>query len=192
MPRKPRRESESGVYHFIVRGVNKKKLFHRPEDYEFYRALLVEYKTALGIEIYHYCLMNNHVHLVLKAPDLSTLSRFGHFTQRRHAYYYCKTYRWAEQVFRKRFLSLPIENDAYLLECGRYVERNPLEAKLIDRIEDYPYTSLPFYIAGKADALVSESPAFLSLSVDERERRRIYRFYVLQERIKEEGFLEPF
>ncbi len=192
MPRKPRRESESGVYHFIARGVNKKKLFHRPEDYEFYRALLVEYKTALGIKIYHYCLMNNHVHLVLKAPDLSALSRFGHFIQRRYAYYYCKTYRWAEQVFRKRFLSLPIENDAYLLECGRYIERNPLEAKLVDQVEKYPYSSSSFYITGKADPLVSESPAFLSLSVDERERRRIYRFYVLQERIKEEGFLEPF
>lgn len=192
MPRKPRQESKSGVYHFIVRGVNKKKLFHRPEDYQSYRELLREYKKNLSIEIYHYCFMNNHVHLILRAPDLDSLSRFGHFVQRRYAYYYCKTYKWAEQVFRKRFLSLPIENDVYLLECARYIERNPLEAKLTEDLEKYPHTSFPFYALGKPDGLINESPGFLSLGKIDRERRQIYRFYVLQNRTQSENLLVPF
>lgn len=192
MPRKPRQPSPAGVYHFITRGVNKKKLFHREDDYSRYLELLNEYCVKLGVQIYHYCLMTNHVHIALKAEDLSNLSRFAHFTQRRYAYYYCKTYRWSEQVFRRNFLSLPISDDAYLLECGRYIERNPLKAKLVEDPRDYPYTSYPFYAFGTKDCLLSESPLYSTLGASDKERMAAYRFYVTHTRAQEVEEKMPF
>ena len=182
MPRKPRQESPVGVYHFITRGVNKKKLFHKDKDYKSYLELISEYRDRFNIQIYHYCLMTNHVHLLLKATDLSALSQFGHFTQRRYAYYYCKTYHWSEQVFRRNFTSLPIAEDAHLLECGRYIERNPLKAKLVQDLKDYPYTSYSYYSLGKEDPLITESPLYPTLGHSSLERMFVYRFYVTHER----------
>ncbi len=137
MPRKPRKTSASGVYHFVTRGVNKKKLFHKDDDYRAYLLLVKEYADRFDVQTYHYCLMTNHIHLVLKSPDLEMLGKFAHFVQRRYAYYYCKTHRWSEQVFKRNYSSFPIESDAYLLECGRYVERNPLTAKLVGSPEEH-------------------------------------------------------
>ena len=178
MPRHPRQVSPTGVYHFINRGVNKKILFHRPEDFDYYLKLILEYKERLNIQIYHYCFMSNHTHMLLQAADTSPLSQFAHFIQRRYAYYYCKTYHWSEQVFRKRFIALPIEKDAYLLECGRYIERNPLDAHLVENLINYYYSSYNFYAYNKPDPLVTESPLYSTLGRSQDERMNIYRFYV--------------
>jgi REP element-mobilizing transposase RayT len=105
MPRRPRQESPAQTYHFINRGVNKKKIFHGAKDYDFYLGLLKEYCQKLNVQIYHYCIMSNHAHLIVKTEDLGSLSKFGHFTHRRYAYYYCKTYHWSEQVFRRNISS---------------------------------------------------------------------------------------
>ena len=93
MPRKKREESPTGVYHWIARGMNKKDLFHRQGDYERFRELILEYKTAFSIAIYHYCFMTNHVHLLVQSEDLQSLSLFSHYVQRRYAYYYCGKYK---------------------------------------------------------------------------------------------------
>ena len=185
MARKTRRENPVGFYHFITRGVNKRKLFHQDKDFKKYLELVREYRDLLGIHIYHYCLMNNHVHILLKAGTMSALSQFGHFTHRRYAYYYCRTYDLSGQVFRRNFVSLPIARDNYLLECGRYIERNPLKAKLVKNLEDYPYSSYAHYVEGKNDPLVTESPLFLTLAHTPLERKAVYRFYVTHTREQE-------
>jgi putative transposase len=185
MARKPRNPSSAGTYHFIARGVNKKKIFHKKDDYSFYMGLVREYAQRLGVSVYHYCILSNHLHLIIRADSIKTLGDFGHFTHRRYAYYYCKTYRWSEQVFRRNFLSIPIEDDAYLLECGRYIERNPLDAGLVKKPEDYPYSSYRFYALGEENPLLEESPAYLGLAHNKKERRAIYSFYVGQERKRE-------
>lgn len=192
MPRKPRQISPAGVYHFISRGVNKKHLFHCRDDYEYYLCLLKEYSERLAIKIYHYCLMPNHTHLLIQVDDVTSLSRFGHFVQRRYAYYYCKNHHWSEQVFRKRFISLPVEDDQYLLECGRYIERNPLKTKLCSDPKDYPYTSYSFYGHNKPNVLITSSPAYLGLSPRQEERAVIYQNYVMQPRIQEMELVSAF
>lgn len=182
MARKSRQASPTGVYHFINRGVNKKKLFHRKEDFERYLGLVREYSLKLSAPVYHYCIMPNHSHILLRCSDVADLSRFGHFIQRRYAYYYCKAYHWSEQVFRKRFMSIPIEDDAYLSECGRYIERNPLKAKMVDDLKDYPYSSYSYYAEGKPDSVVTPSPAYLEMGRTTEERISAYRSYATQAR----------
>ena len=192
MSRRPRKQSPTQLYHFINRGVNKKKIFHRAKDYDFYLGLLKEYCEKLNVQIYHYCLMSNHAHLILKTQDLGSLSKFGHFTHRRYAYYYCKTYHWSEQVFRRNFMSTAISDDGYLMECGRYVERNPVDAKLVGNPADHPYSSYLFYATGKENALLTESPLYLNFGHSLTERRAAYRFYVCQERQKIKELTAPF
>ncbi len=119
MPRKKRQKSPTGVYHWIVRGMNKKYLFHDGEDYEYFKKLLVEYKQVCLMTIYHYCLMTNHVHLLLHAEELEELSRFSHYVQRRYAYYYCGKYKWSGSVFQRGYRSMVIDRDEYLLECEK-------------------------------------------------------------------------
>ncbi len=182
MPRKSRQHSASGYHHFINRGVNKKRVFHRPEDFEFYKGLLREYKDRFGVRILHYCLMSNHTHLIVGCDDLPSLGKFAHFIQRRYAYYYCKTYHWSEQVFRSRYMSLPIESDSYLLECGRYIERNPFDAELVADPKDYSYSSFGFYAYGTPDELITETPLYDTLGQNLQERRLVYRFNVLHNR----------
>jgi putative transposase len=192
MPRKPRCASSTGVYHFVNRGVNKEKLFHRKGDYDFYCSLMQEYSEKLNIQIYHYCLMANHTHLLIQTANLEELSRFGYFIQRRYAYYYSKSYSWPEQVFRKRFFSLSVEKDSQLLECGRYIERNPVQAGITNSPTDYAYSSYQHYVGLRHDEFITYSPTYLDLSHLPAERQRLYQLYVCHERavpLKQKEFL---
>lgn len=186
MPRKKRAESPTGVYHWIVRGMNKKDLFHEPKDYWRFRELIIEHKAAYAISVYHYCFMTNHAHMLLRSETLEALSGFSHYLQRRYAYYYCGQYQWTGSVFQRGYRSFPVDRDEYLLECGRYIERNPLKARLVERPDDYKHSSYHYYAKGKEDDLVSPSPAYLGLSPNPLERRKIYEKYVREYRIQEE------
>ncbi len=192
MPRKNRIASETGVYHFINRGVNKKRLFHQREDYRTYLALMDEHAKDLGIRIYHYCLMTNHTHLLLRTLDVESLSRFGHYLQRRYAYYYSRTHDWPEQVFRKRFIALPIQKDSYLLECGRYIERNPIRAKIVEDPTDFVYSSYGYYGLGYENGLVTPNPLYEDMGFSKNERILAYRDYVRADRPYEEIVDEKF
>lgn len=192
MPRKPRQASPTGVYHFINRGVNKKKLFHTDGDYQYYLGLLKEHSNLLGIQIHHYCLMSNHTHLLLKAEDISLLSKFGHFVQRKYAYYYCKNHSWSEQVFRKRFISLVIDKDAYFLECGRYIERNPLRAKLVKELKEYPYSSYSYYAHQKPNDVLTQNPFYEDMGKTDEARVDAYQAYLTQDRPYEDMVDETF
>ena len=187
MPRQTRKASSTFVYHWIVRGVNKKSLFHWPADYFHYLRLLEEYKRRFNIRVYHYCLMSNHTHLILHSKDLASLSSFSHYVQRCYAYFYKTRHKWEGQVFQRSFRSFPVEDDRYLLECGRYVERNPVQAGLAAKAEDYSYSSFAFYAFSKKDPIVDASPAYLGLSNSEATRNIVYSNYVNANREHEQS-----
>jgi len=186
MPRKRRGESPTGVYHWIVRGMNKRKIFHDAEDIAQFFALVKEYQGETGLLIYHYCLMTNHVHMLVWAANLSNLSRFSHYVQRRYAYYYCKRYKWTGSVFQRGYKSFVIDRDEYLLECGRYIDRNPVRAKLVGKPEEYEFSSYRYYSEGRRDELLTFSPAYLGLSEDPKKRQGFYQEHVCENRIYEE------
>lgn len=186
MPRKKREESPTGVYHWIVRGMNKNDLFHEPKDYQRFRELILEHKTAFSVTAYHYCFMTNHVHMLLRTDSLGNLARFSHYVQRRYAYYYSSKYKRTGSTFQRGYRSLAVDRDEYLLECGRYIERNPLKAKLVRTPDQYPHSSYHYYAKGKEDDLINPSPVYLALSTDARKRQHLYADYVQQYRIQDE------
>ena len=185
MPRGPRQESSTGYYHWINRGVNRKKLFHRKEDFIAFTGLIREYKAILEVDLIHYCLMSNHIHLLIRTKNLNSLFRFSYYVQRRYAYYYCKTHKWSGQVFQRMYKSLPIDKDIYLLECGRYIERNPFRAKLVKSIDEWAYSSYSFYAYGNKNDLITESPLYERLATSSARRQILYQEYVNQERVYE-------
>ena len=185
MPRTTRQPSPTGIYHWIIRGIHRKQIFHDGADFRFFLDLVQELKAAHQQKIYHYCLMDNHVHMLVFSESVENLSSFSHFLLRRYVYHYCHEYKWIGALFQGRYKAVPIDDERYLLECGRYIERNPLKAHIALHPEDYEYSSLRFYIGQAKSSRIDPSPAFLALDDREEVRQRMYECYVKSERIEE-------
>ena len=190
MPRKKREPSPTGVYHWIARGINRKNLFHCPSDYAFFLNLLVEYAAKFDVKIYHYCLMSNHVHLLNHAAGLDQLILFSHYVKRKYAYCQSKTYKNQGATFERMYRSKPVAEDVYLLECARYIDRNPLRAGMVQHPGQYRYGSYQYYATGTKSNLITHSPAYLGLADNATDRCRLYSDYVTQSRPQEE-FARP-
>lgn len=144
MPRNPREKSETGVYHIIVRGINQQDIFHYEDDYNKYLGAVKKIELESGISILGYCLMTNHVHLLIKENDMD-VSVFMKRIGVSYANWYNWKYERSGHVFQDRFKSECVENDAYLLTVIRYIHMNPVKAGIVNRPEDYPWSSCATY-----------------------------------------------
>lgn len=144
MPRKARIKSESGVYHAILRGVNQQQLFEDEEDFEKFIQVIRDCKAISEFELYAYCLMGNHIHLLIKEvkePIEQIFKRIGS----RYVYWYNIKYQRVGHLFQDRFKSEPVETEEYFLTVLRYIHQNPVKAGICDGIEDWKYSSFPMY-----------------------------------------------
>ena len=144
MPRRPRLTAGDLAYHVLNRRVGRLPLFDKPTDYTTFEKILAEAQDSTGIRIAAYCLMPNHWHLLLwprRDAELSEVLRWitVTHTQRGHAHH--KT-AGSGPVYQGRFKSFPVQTDGHFLTVARYVERNALRAKLVDRAEDWHWSSL--------------------------------------------------
>ena len=178
MPRKPRVFTESGLYHVIVRGNNRQNLFHVPEDFETYLNLIQKMKSDYPFHLYHYCLMTNHAHFCFKFMSEEALRKVMQRVNITYAKRFKKRYSYVGHVFQDRFKSFPIEEESYLLECGRYIERNPLKAGMVHHLKDYLWSSYPYYAYAKSDPFITENPLYQNLGADLEERQLRYREYL--------------
>ncbi|MBO4390027.1 MAG: transposase [Lachnospiraceae bacterium] len=143
MPRKARRESHTKYYHVIVRGVGKQILFENDNDYSYYLSLMKRFSVETGIRICAYCLMENHVHLLVYDPE-ETLSVFMKKTGVCYAGYYNTKYERTGHLFQDRFMSEPVETKEYMLTVFRYILNNP-EAAGICPASEYRWSSYHLY-----------------------------------------------
>ena len=145
MPRKARQKAESGIYHVMLRGIDRQLIFEDSEDYLRFLDIVQECRERCNFKLYAYCLMGNHVHLLLKVQNdgLETIfKRIGG----RYVYYYNVKYQRIGHLFQDRFKSEPVDDDAYFLTVLRYIHQNPVKAKLCSRVEDYPFSSFAEYL----------------------------------------------
>lgn len=140
MPRQARQVAESGVYHVMLRGVNRDVIFLDDDDYEGFLRAMVATKGLSHCHVLAYCLMPNHIHLVLH-PTTESLGKVMKRLGVRYANRFNRKYGRTGHVFQDRYKSRPVETDAYLVTLSRYVWNNPVEAKLVVRAEDYPWSS---------------------------------------------------
>lgn len=146
MARIARKLSNSGIYHIMVRGVNKNLIFECEGDYRKFLTILAECKKLDNFELYAYCLMNNHVHLLIKETSKS-ISEIMRRILTRYAQWFNLKYQRTGHLFQNRFKSEPVETDGYFMTVIRYIHQNPLKAKLCDNISDYPYSSYNDYLS---------------------------------------------
>lgn len=145
MPRKARQKSESGIYHIIMRGINREVIFKENEDSHRFLQTLKYYKQTNGYEIYAYCLMNNHVHLLLKV-GFEPLEQIMRRICGKYVYWYNHKYDRVGYLFQDRFKSEPVEDDTYFLTVLRYIHQNPLKAGIVEEIGQYSWSSYNAYI----------------------------------------------
>ena len=145
MPRQARKKSKSGIYHIMMRGINRQIIFEDEEDYLTFLQTLERYKEQSGYEIYAYCLMGNHIHLLLKV-DTEPLEQIMRRLCGSYVYWYNRKYQRVGYLFQDRFKSEVVENDRYFLTVLRYIHQNPLKAGLVNSIEEYQWSSLVEYM----------------------------------------------
>jgi REP element-mobilizing transposase RayT len=164
MPRKSRKASASGIYHILLRGINRQRIFEEDEDYNRFLDLLGQVKKLSGFELYAYCLMDNHVHLLLKEkkePPSMIIRRLG----ARYAFWFNWKYQRSGHLFQDRFKSEPVETDPYFLTVINYIHQNPVKSGVSKGAADYPWSSRRHLGKGDNDLLdVSELEAIVSVS----------------------------
>ena len=139
MPRGPRVQSDSGYYHVILQGAGKQVIFEDDEDRRTFLRLLGLSSERAGAKVLSYCLMSNHVHLLIDDP-VNGLSSLMHWLTSTYARHFNERWDHVGHVFRSRFSSIPIESDDQLLNVVRYIHRNPVKAHLT-AAADYRWSS---------------------------------------------------
>ncbi len=178
MPRKVRELFNGGIYHVYNRGNNKQKLFWEHEDYTFFLDKLIELKEIFLVEIFHYCLMSNHYHLLVRIRQGKDLPVIMHRLQLGYARYHKKKYKHTGHIFQERYRSPQIPTESYYLQCGRYIERNPVKAKMVTEASDYEYSSAAFYCEGIPNPIVTPNLYYEAMGKLSVERQSNYRDFV--------------
>ena len=160
MPRAPRKQSESGYYHVVPKGIAGQTIFGDDQDRRLYLKWLAEAKDETGFVLHSYCLMGNHVHLAIEDPS-DRLSEAMKYVHERYGMYYAEKIGRYDGIFRKPFWSEPIEDDSRLLCTVRYIHANPAAAGICHASE-WPWSSVGDYLG--RDASESGGPAFPGLA----------------------------
>ena len=148
MARRPRLFAPGLLYHVIVRGNQRQKTFVTERDYQAYLERVAKYRKAYRVTVHAYCLMPNHVHLLLECSDVP-LSRFMQGLQQSYTQYFNRVHRKVGHLFQGRYKAIICEKDEYLLELVRYIHLNPVRSKLVKRPEGYRYSGHRVYWEGK-------------------------------------------
>ncbi len=142
--RLPRTRSETGIYHVVLRGINRQNLFFDDEDYQHFLDTLGKHRPNCQYDVYGYCLMTNHIHLLIN-ENTSDISRIMKRVGTSYALWYNLKYSRSGHVFQGRFKSEAVENDTYLLTVIRYIHNNPVKAGIVHKPEEYCWSSIHDY-----------------------------------------------
>lgn len=178
MPRRERELEDGGIYHVYSRGNNRQRLFRDKQDFEVYLELLSKMKERFEFKLYHYCLMTNHVHFLMEVVRGKDLPRLMHGLQLGYARHYKKRYKYTGHLYQGRFRSPRIPDESYYLQCGRYIERNPVKVAMVDKAEDYEYSSARYYVLGRRNSLLTANRYYTDMGQTEKERQQAYQKFV--------------
>ena len=175
MPRVGRVVLPNYPHHIVQMGHNRQVVFAAIHDYEYYLETLSEYRDVYGVRVYAWCLMTNHIHLIVERPD--EVARLGQLMKRlsgRQTRYVNRLEGRSGTLWESRYKSSPIQTDEYLLACCRYVELNPVRARIVADAGEYPWSSYNARINGTGPVIPDHDPCYLSLGHRGEERRSRY------------------
>ncbi|QDR81094.1 transposase [Sporomusa termitida] len=148
MSRQARQLSETGFYHVIFRGINHQHLFEEDADFQYLLQALKTLKKTMNFEIHAYCLMSNHVHLLMKEQEPGDISMIMKRILTKYAMYFNQKYQRSGALIASRYKSVPVKVDEYFITLIRYIHQNPLKANLVEKLEDYAFSSYWEYLHG--------------------------------------------
>lgn len=148
MPRRAREKSKTGIYHVMLRGINRQVIFEEDEDFEKFLLVLKDCKEVSGFELFAYCLLGNHVHLLLKNGK-EELDRIFKRIGVRYVYWYNFKYGRTGHLFQDRYRSEPVNDERYFMAVLKYILQNPVRARQCEKAEEYRWSSCGDYMTGR-------------------------------------------
>jgi putative transposase len=167
--------------HIIQRGNNRGPCFAGPSDYLVYLTLLRQYAAETACHIHAYVLMTNHVHLLLSAGSRTGPSVLMRRLGQHYVQYFNRRQGRSGTLWEGRFRSCLVDSERYLLVCQRYIELNPVRARMVEMPEAYPWSSYRANALGAADPLVTPHLVYTGLGRHDVDRRAAYRHLFLED-----------
>lgn len=184
MPRPPRLLLLKSFYHIMARGNNRNIIFRKDNDYQYFIKLIKRFKKELPFDLYHYCLMPTHTHFLIRTQKSKEFSLFMKKLNLAYFYYYKTHYGWDGHFWKDRFKSQSVGKDGYFIQCGKYIELNPVRARIVKNPEDYKYSSYNFYVGNDNNDLITEDIFYESFGNDNLQRQKLYKKLVIDEKIQ--------
>ena len=160
MPRNSRVVAIGYPHHITQRGNNREPVFFDDEDRWAYLDFLSHYTQKYQVDIWAYCLMTNHIHLLAAPNELKGLARGVGLTNMMYTQHVNRKYYRSGRVWQNRFFSSVVDTDSYQWAVARYVENNPVTAGMVDVAEDFVWSSAQYHVEGKPDSLL-KTPSWL-------------------------------
>lgn len=161
MPRFPRNYLKTSFFHVMSQGLNKNFIFEDSIDIKFYIKNMYEIKDKYNVKIIAYCIMNNHVHMLLETAGVENLSKYMHCLNTRFGQYYNKKYKRVGYVFRDRYKAEGIYSEKQLYNCIKYIYDNPVKAEICKKPEEYEFSNYK-----KIDFIDDEEYVFIDVEED--------------------------
>jgi putative transposase len=174
MPRGKRDWRPGGMYHITARGIRRLELFRSKEDYLYYLSLLEKAKKRTPFILHTYCLMSNHVHLLIETINHSPAKVFL-YVHSMYARYFNKKYGFVGHVFQGRYHAKLITDWKQMIDTSRYIHLNPVKAKITTKPEKYPWSSYKTFISSQVNPLVDPEPILSRMNDGSKKK---YKFYV--------------
>ena len=175
MARLPRFFAEGEAQHVIQRGNNRETTFVNQQDFAFYLDCLVRASTEHGLAIHAYVLMSNHVHLLATPEQEASLPKTLQSVGRRYVQYFNHTHGRTGTLWEGRYRATLVESERYLLTCMRYIELNPVRARMVEHPADYPWSSYRTNAQGEPNPLVTAHELYRRLDRSDEGRLAEYR-----------------
>ncbi|MEG3618435.1 transposase [Magnetovibrio sp. PR-2] len=160
--------------HIIQRGNNRQAIFFHDDDYAVYLEKLQEYGEKYQVAIHAYVLMTNHVHLLLTPSTKTGISQLMQSLGRYYVRYVNQAYQRTGTLWEGRYKSTVVDTEEYFLTVSRYIELNPVRAKIVRKPKNYPWSSYTHNALGADNALLSAHPCYLALGRSKAKRREAY------------------
>lgn len=175
MARLPRYFLPDQPQHVIQRGNNRQPIFFAAEDYARYLGWLAEAATEHGSAVHAYVLMTNHVHLLISPRTAESIPRTLQSLGRRYVRHVNLREQRTGTLWEGRYRATVVDSEAYLLACSRYIELNPVRARMVRHPRDYPWSSWAHHAEGKPDPLVRNHALYRALGGTPATRQQAYR-----------------
>jgi len=155
---------EAKYYHIMVQGIGRDYVFDDDDWKGYYLRCMQEKSNTAEVKIIAFCIMGNHAHALLKAEKIDKLSKFMHLTNSAYSRYYNSINKRVGHVFRNRYRSEPIKNAIQLINCLVYIHNNPVKAGIVEKAEEYRYSSYINYLTQKGIVDFKEAAKLFDIS----------------------------